>query len=451
MNVVEKFFPNCLVTLRVEVPIERIEGEWEKVANGFQKSIFISGYRKGSAPRELVESQFFEKIRKKLQENLLYSSLLEAVKNRGLKMLSLLEVKDIELRKHHPFRFSAKIVVAPMFELPAYKNITLEVLGPSVSEREVTEVLSRLQQIYISYEPIEGRGLKMGDFAVVSYVTESDGKPLKEKCLKVLQLQPLCSRKYSWIQLDPKKTILPGFSEALLGAQPAERRKFELKVHEDFPYKGLQGKKFLFDVTIEAAQREIVPDWSDQLAAKVCPGKTLQELKSLLLEELKDKANQDFEFRKRQALINFFLSHIRKIQPDLPKHLVESETQSILRDMGQDLENISVSGGHDGFSSQEEVRIGLVKKDAENRIFITFLLLRIAEKENIQVSEEELAVQILAISRRCRIPPPKLLKQLRRKKDALSAVKERILMRKTLDFLGANATFRQPTTLTASG
>ncbi len=435
MNVVEEHQPNCLVTLHVEVPVERVAREWDEVVDEFKKHASLQGYRKGFAPKKLVESRFAKEIRQELQRKLLDSSLQEAIKSKDLEVISVLGFENIALEKDQGLRYSAKVATAPTFELPSYMGIELDVPAPTVTEDQVVQTLENLRRAYGSYEPVEDCGLEMGDLAVVTYSTQVDGQPLDAPEIP----KRLMAGKNAWVQLKAE-TLLPGFSEALLGMRPNETRNFELQVGLDYSVESLRSKKIAFEVVLEGINKEILPELSDELAGRVFPGKTLEELKTLLRKRLEDEARATFESRKRQEVIEHLLSNI---QAEVPSHLVRSETQRVLREIVEENQARGVEASK--LLAQEQDIVGFAEKSAQDRVLGAFLLLKIAEKENIEVTDEEYSAQILKMSQRYNITVPKLIKDLNRK-NAFAALREEILLDKTLDFIVANATVREPDT-----
>lgn len=435
MNVVEEHQPNCLVTLHVEVPVERVAQEWNEVVDEFKKHASLQGYRKGLAPKRLVESRFAKEIRQELQRKLLDSSLQEAIKSKDLEVVSVLGFENIALEKDQGLRYSAKVATAPTFELPSYMGIGLDVPAPLVSSEQVSQTLENLRRAHGSYEPVEGRGLEMGDLAVVTYSTQVDGKPLDAPEIP----KRLIAGKNAWIQLK-EGALLPGFSESLLGMRPNETKKFELEIASDYSVEALQGKKIAFEVILESINKEVLPELSDELADKILPGKTLEELKTLVHKRLEDEAQTTFEARKRQGVIEYLLSNV---QAEVPSHLVRSETQRVLREIVEENQARGVEASK--LLAQEQDIVGFAEKSAQDRVLGAFLLLKIAEKENIDVTDEEYSAQILKMSRRHNITVPKLIKDLNRK-NAFAALREEILLDKTLSFIVANAAVREPDT-----
>lgn len=397
--------------------------------------LLSKGIEKDLPQKKLIESRFAKEIRQELQRKLLNSSLQEAIKTKALDVISVLNVENIELEKNRPLRFSAKVATSPVFELPNYTGIELEIPAPTINEEKMTQAFDSLRKIYATYEPVEGRGLELGDFAVLSYTTQVDGKPLEE----VAPNGPkrLFSGNNAWIQLAPE-VLITGFCEAVLGLQPQETKDFELEVNSQFAVEDLHGKKIAFHVIVEAINKEVVPEWSDELAAKIAPGKTVEELKNIIFKKLESDAQQAFEARKRQGVVDNLLS---QVQAEVPSHLVHSEMQKVLREIVAENQDRGVP--ESDLLAQEHEIVGFAKKNAKDRVLGSFLLLKIAEKEDIRVSEDDFTAYMRAMSQKYNIAVPKLIKDITRK-DAIDAVHEEILLDKTLDFVVSNAKVREP-------
>ena len=200
MNVVVESQPNCLVTLRVELPSDQVSKEWSNVARDFQRQARIPGYRPGKAPQALVESRFAKNIKEELTSKLLRESLDEAIRENNLRVLSVSQVENVEIADDRTMRYRATVVTAPEFELPDYSFIPAEIAKEKVTEESVLRWIDQLREPHATYTPVEGRSLAMGDYAVLTYSAMFDGAPLGEAIPEApAQLQ---GRRNAWILMD---------------------------------------------------------------------------------------------------------------------------------------------------------------------------------------------------------------------------------------------------------
>jgi len=435
MNVVLDPQPNCVVNLQVELPADQVTREWQTVAKDFQRHARIPGYRPGKAPQSLIESRFAKDIREELQNKLLRESLNEAIKQKNLRVLTVSAVEDVQIGADNTMRFRASVVTAPEFELPDYSTIPVEAKKRDVTDEDVQRWLEQFREPHASFDAVEGRGVEMEDYAVMTYEGRIDDKPLAEALPKAPpQLQ---GRRNAWIYVNPS-SLIPGFAEAVLGMKIDEERTFTLDVPADFPLADLRGQKITYAVTLHGINTKTLPALDDALAEKIEAGKTLEGLKTEIRERLEKLAEQQFENDKRNGAIRQLLT---KVTCDLPAHAIEREVSSILRDIVQENQVRGVSD--DELRQHEDELVGVAQQSARERVRGNFLLLRIAEKEKLQVSEADLIMAISEMSRRYEIPVKKLIKDLQ-SRDGFGPIREQILMGKALDLVVANVTLTEP-------
>lgn len=430
MNVEVENLPNCITTLRVEVPPDKVSQAWETIARDYTQYAKIPGYRPGKAPRTVVENKFKKQIREELEKKLLSESCREAISEKKLRVISLAEVQEVEISDDKTMRFTATLVTQPEFELPDYKTIPVQLKPTDVTEQDIEESLNHLREQFADFTDIADRALAMDDFAVIDYTGTIDGKPVDEVSPKAGK--PLSGNTDFWIRLTPE-AFFKGFAEQLVGAKTGESRTFDLEVPADFPVTELAGKKITFAVTVKAVKEKKLPELNDELAAKVLPGKTLAELRELAKSELERQKKSDADRDKKNQIMTFLLS---KVECELPANLVRYETKRILSDIVR--ENQSRGIADEVLKESEKELVDTATKNARERLRGTFVLLRIAEQEGIKVTKEEFEEQLDYMAARYRMAKEKLVKELSNR-NAFEQIEEELLTGKTLDFLASNA------------
>lgn len=435
MNVVVENKPNCIATLHVELEPERVEREWQAVAKQFQKMARVPGYRPGKAPQALIDRKFGADIREETTNKLLRQAMNEAIEQKNLRVLTVSKVEGVEIAPDKSMRFTATVVTSPEFELPDYSNIELELAKREVADKDVEDALGRIAEQHAEFETVEDRPLAMEDFAVLSYAASLDGKPLAEAVEKCPPL--LAGKPNWWIRLAPD-TLAPGFCEAMVGMKPEETREFTLDIPEDFPFEPVRGKKLTYTATLHEIRTRKLPPLDDELANKIDPGKTMAEVRERLRVELQKYAENEFENAKRNGAVQKLLA---AVTCDLPDHLVNNEMSGILREIVQENQGRGVSD--EELRAHEDEIMGAAKQSATERVRSTFLLLRIAEKEKIEVTEQDMAFHVTRLAAHYQIPVQKFVKDLR-KRNAFGQIREQILAGKALDFIASNVTVREP-------
>jgi trigger factor len=434
MNVVVESKPNCLVTLQVELPADQVSKEWTNVTRDFQRQARIPGYRPGKAPQALVESRFAKDIKEELTSKLLRESLNEAIRENNLRVLSVSQVEGIEIAEDRTMRYRATVVTAPEFELPDYSSLPADITKEKVSEESVQRWLDQLREPHATYTPVEGRSLAMGDYAVLTYSASLEGKPLGEAVPDApAQLQ---GRRNAWILMD-ENSLLPGFCQAIVGMSLNEERTISLDLPADFNLPSLAGKRLDYAVTLHAINTKILPEFDDMLADKIEPGTTAAQLEEKVRERLENLAEVHFQNAKRQAAVRYLLD---RVDCELPAPVVEKEMEGILREIIRDNQVRGISD--DEIRKHQDELIGAAQQGARERVRGNFLLLRVAEKEKLKVTEEDVTRRVLEMAARYEIPVGKLVKDFERR-NGFGPLREQILIGKALDLLAANVRVRE--------
>jgi trigger factor len=424
--------PNCISALHIELPADRVGQERDKIVRDFMQHAQVPGYRAGKAPRMVIEAKYKQKIADELNQSLLSVGVREAIQQHKLRVLTVDSVEDVKHEANGPLSFTAKVVTAPEFELPAYDKLEIRAPELKVDEKEVEAALERLRARLADFEDVNGRPLAMDDFSVLDVAGQLDGKPVGESVEGNVGRE-LQGREGLWIKLGPGN-FLPGFCEALVGMNAGDTREFPIALPADFPDPALAGKELAYTVTLKEIKRQVLPEVNDEFAAKVAPGKSLTELQELLRVDLENQKREFIEEGKRRQIID----HLnRSVEFDLPANLVRSEVRRIAADIVRQNQERGVSD-EKIMENQKEIA-GNATAAANERLKGAFILTRIAEKENIRVSKDEMNERITAMAVRYGTSVDKMKKDLV-DRDALTGIEEEVLIAKTLAYLTSNAT-----------
>ncbi len=429
MNVEVETLPNCLATMRVEVEPEKVNSAWQKVTRDFSRAARIPGYRPGKAPQRIIEAKFKRQIQEEVEKTLLSQSCRDAISEKNLRVLSLSEIQDVTLEKDHPLSFTATLVMSPEFELPDYKNMRVEQKPAEATDADVDEALDNLRDQRADFRNVEGRGLQMEDFAVIDYSGSVNGKPLVEEFPK--SGKALSENQDFWLKMT-SDAFVPGFADQLVGGVVGESREFDLKVPDEFPIEGLGAGKIHYDVTIKGIKEKILPELNDEFASRVLEGKSLEDLKELVREEIAKQKVSEAARDKRNQIMNALLS---QVECELPQDMVVHETRRVLSDLVQENQSRGVS--EEQLKENEQDLVAVAGKVARERLKGTFILSRIAEKEEIRVSREEYERRVMMMAMRYQMSPEKVKGQIR-ENNAEESIREEILTGKVLDFLASD-------------
>jgi trigger factor len=421
--------PDATSKLYIELPAEEVSKEWESVANNFARFAKIPGYRPGKAPRRVIEAKFRKEIQDELTKKLVSKSYRDAIEQKKLRVVSVTNVEDVQFGEDKSMRFRATVVTAPEFDLPEYQNIPVQLPETKVSEVEVDAALERLRDQSADFVDVPVRGVEMEDFVVIDFEGSVDGKPISEVAPQASKT--LHGGKKFWLRVAPDN-FLPTFCEHLVGQKPGETRLVMVDLPADFPVKELAEKRATYAVTLGEIKQKVLPALDDALAGKLMPGKTLAEVRHMIEHDLEHEKEHELERAKEAQIVKYLHE---KIQFELPPVLLRSETR---RALGELVQGNRQRGITDEMLKEKEKELvegagGL----AAHRLKTNFILHRIAEREKIEVTRDDLSERIRDEAERYNISPEKMRKELE-EHNGLDGFAEQILLGKTLDFLKAN-------------
>lgn len=426
MNIVVEKQPKCVATLRVEIPAEKVQGRRDEIVRGFASKARVPGFRPGKAPKAIIEKRFEREISEELNERLYGEAMEEALKQEDLKVLDYGIPEGLTNLPDGGMSFVSKLTLAPEVQLPEYKGIKVTVPPAEVPEDEVEAQLKALQERFADFNPIEGRAVAMGDFAVIDYSSTVEGKPTEEFLGKPAGY--LSGREGFWIRLD-EKAFLPGFAAKMEGMNAGDSREIAITLPEDFPVADLQGKEMVFSTALKEIKEAVLPELDDELAAKLAPGKTMAEITGIIRENMRSERRRRIDDMKVNQIVAHFNSLVAF---DLPEDLVTRETQSQADAMVQ--RGVQSGMTEEEIQSQQNEIFASAGHQAVTNLRTNFILQEIARAEKITVSDMELINHLARVAESRKLQPKKLIKDMQRA-GRLPSVRNSIAIGKTIDFL----------------
>ena len=421
--------PQGMATLRIELPPEEVRKEWDSIASNYSRHARIPGYRAGKAPRQVIEKKFRKEIQDELTKALVSKSYREAIAAKKLRVVSLNDLGDVEFGEDRSMRFRATVVTAPEFDLPEYKSIPVQLPETVVTAAEIETALERLRDQAADFVDVTDRELAMGDFAVIDFTGAIDGIPISEIVPEASK--NLHGGRKFWLHLAPEN-FLPQFCEQIVGTKPGDTRSVQVPFPADFPVPELAGKKADYAVTVNEIKEKVLPVVDDAFAAKLLPEKSLADLRHTIEHNLEHDKEHEVERAKEAQIVKFLHEHISF---DLPPSLLKNETRRALNELVHRNRQRGVTD--DLLKGKEKELIEGAGSLAANRLKTNFILHRIAEREKIQVTREEVDKGIREQAAHFNVSVEKMRKEFE-ENDRINGLAEEILLGKTLDFLKEN-------------
>ncbi len=432
MNVVVEDAGTCRKKLNVEWPAERVQSDYDSVLSEFCKAAKIKGFRPGKAPVNVVEKRYGKQILEEVRERLIPAGYQQAVKDKGLHVVQVLDLTDVSIEPGKPMTFSVSVEVAPEFELPEYKGIPLERKPISVEETKVDETIDSIREQFASFDEVEGRAVQKGDLVQVDYEGVCDGKPIEGMSEET---KGLGAREDFWVRAD-ENAFLPEFADGLAGTAIGEKTQVHVEFPAEFPVKELAGKKATYFVDVKGIREKKLPD-IDEAFLKRLGVEDEATLRARIREDLERSAEQQETRRLRGELIE----HLSKAvdMGDLPPSSVSRETQQIVQDIVK--ENTSRGANQEQLEEKKDEIVEVATKNAAERVKVQFILDRIADEEKIEVTPQQLREHVDRLSAGYGMKPEAFRAELK-KRDAMDAVEEELRRSMTVDFLVEQAAIK---------
>lgn len=421
----------CRKIVYIETPSEAIKDDYEKVVKAFAKAGKIAGFRPGKAPRDIVERQFSKQIEEETKERLLPQIYRQAVEDKQLKIASIIDISEVQFSKVAGMAFSVTVDVIPEFKLPKYKKITLRTQDCSVKDDSIEQSLKRLLENFSKFEDVNDRAVIDEDLVRVDYSSECEGKSVEEIAKSA---SGLGEGKDFWV-IAGTNEALP-FTAELPGTVVGDQKTINVHFPDDYRVTDVAGKDAVYNVAIKGIRTKVIPQLDDELLKKF-QVKDEAELRERIRTDLQSETDRMEKERLKEEITKFLLS---KTSFDLPQSIVDYEARIVERSMH---ERLSMRGGMGQQTEQELTQISdMAKQSSRDRVKASYILARIAEEEDIAVSEEDLDNRLGMMAMRYGMQRNHLRSELE-KRGSLDNIRSDIMSDKTLNFLLEHAKIKK--------
>jgi trigger factor len=407
--------------LNIEIAPDSVAKEMDKAISDVAKKARIPGFRPGKAPKAIVEKHYGEEVRTEVMNRLISDSYLRALQEHNLSPVDVPAIDNVSsLAKGSPLSFTATVEVRPNIELGAYDGIEVKEKDITVSDEEVSQTIDRLREMYAQLEVVEGRQLEKNDTSVIDFEGYREGKLIDG------------AKASEYMLALGTNTLIPGFEDQLVGMNKGETREIRVTFPADYNNKDLAGKDATFKVTLKEIKKKILPELNDEFAKDIGGNKSV--------DELKEGIKKDLEARKRDGLASAqreeLLSKLEDAHTfDVPPGMVERELKAMARQQatrmarqGRDVKSFDIS------KFREENRAL-----AEKRIKGLLILDAIAEKEKVEVSEQEVSSALAVMARTSGQPVEAIKKYYESLDGGLDNLRSSLIQEKTLGLLLSRA------------
>ena len=415
-----------IVELTIAVSPEEVEAGKQAAFKKNGKNIAVPGFRKGKAPRHLIENLYGKGVFLEDAVNIVYPEVYDkAVEEAGLKPVGAGDVEMKEFTEDGGFIFTAKVPVEPEVEVGEYKGIEAEKDEVKVLVADVKEELDRMAQRVARTETVE-RAAKNGDTAVIDFEGFVDG----------VAFEGGKGENYS-LKLG-SGSFIPGFEDQIVGAKAGDDVEVKVTFPEEYHAEELKGKEAVFQCKVHTVQETVLPKLDDEFAKDVSDTcETLEDLKKEIKEKLTASRQEEADNAFEEKLLDVITGDLKA---DIPDVMIESQIDNIMQDFAYRLQmqgmNVEQYAQMNGMDMQ--TFRGMFRSQAERQVKVRLSLRKIADLEAVEVSDEDMEQEYakmaegygLEVDKVKKVVAPEALRGDLRITKALELVKEAAKVKK---------------------
>ena len=374
---VEQLEEKNMVKLVIEAGAEEFEAGLNTAYNKNKNKINVPGFRKGKAPRKMIEKLYGAEIFfEEAANSIIPDAYSKAAKESELDIVSQPKISVVQLESGKPFVFEAEVAVRPEVELGTYKGVEVSKADTEVTDADIEEELKKVQDQNSRTVSIEDRAVKDGDMTVIDFEGFVDGVAFDGG---KGENYPLTIGSHSFID---------NFEEQIIGMNIGEEKEINVTFPEEYHAENLKGKPATFKVSVKEIKEKQLPELDDDFAQDVSDFDTLAEYKEDLKKKIAERKEADAKSKKESEVL---AKVVEASNMDIPQAMIDTQVNRMVEDFAMRLQQqgLSVEQYFQYTGLTPDKIMEDMKPEAVKRIKNSLVLEAIAKAENIEVSDEE--------------------------------------------------------------
>jgi trigger factor len=417
--------------LVVEIPSTVVDAEIDKVSRDYSRAARVPGFRPGKVPAKVVRQRFRDQILHDVAHGLIPRAVDEALRERGVEPVNTPDIRDVIVEEGQPLKFTATFETVPPIDPGDYSGLTLRRNSVYVSDSAVEEALSKLRERAARYEPIESRGVQLGDSVVMDLKRTAEARPDDPDNPTG---EPHTDRHDSVTVDIGGPANPPGFDEELIGLSVGENKIFQVNYPASYTIQELAGATVEYDVTVKAIRKRIVPELDDEFAKDLGQFDSLEGLRERVRADLEHEATHEAEREMRADLLRQLAS---RVEFDVPASLLDREIdrrveEFVRRLIEQQIDPMRTNINWEEFRERQ-------KDAAAEAVRSALVLDEIARREGIMASEQDVEEEIERYAERSGRTPAAVRARLE-KEGGLARLYAGLRRERAVEFLLSKAT-----------
>lgn len=413
-----------VVKLDITIPAKDATEAYNKAVQKISQYVNIDGFRKGKAPRAVVERHVgTERIKQEAIESLMPKAINQAVVDNNLDIIAQPYITNYNFNIGEDLTVTAKAELRPEVTLGQYKDLTLEVKDTPIEADAMQKSIDNLLNQHSTQETVIDRPTKETDIAVIDFDGYANGEKIQGGEAKNYPLDLAHSN------------FIPGFAEQLVGKNLNDEFEIKVTFPENYHDEKLKGQPATFKIKINEIKEKKLPELNDEFAQKVGPFKTVDELKADIqkyLESQRERTN------KQNSENEVFKTVIDSAKVEIPQSMVDREANSLREEYKQRLSAQGINWEALVKSQGEDQLLKNLNEDALVRIKNSLVIDKIAKEENIKLEQKDIETKFAQLGAAYGLKPQDLIKQIGQNPEVLASISQQAMNDKVRDFLMEN-------------
>ena len=392
---VEKLEKN-MAKLTIEASAEDFEKAIQKVYLKARGKINIPGFRKGKAPRKLIEKMYGTGVfYEDAANDLIPTAYAEALKDCDLEIVSRPEINVTQIEAGKPFIFTAEVAVKPEVTLGEYKGVEVEKSDVEVTEEDINKEVDKERENNSRTIDVDDRAVENGDIIKLDFDGSVDGVPFEG------------GKAENYTLTIGSGSFIPGFEDQLIGTKIGEEKDVTVTFPEDYHEKSLAGKEAVFKCKVNAISVKELPEADDEFASEVSEFETLAEYKEDIKKKLTEKKEKEARAKKEAQAVE---KAVENATMEIPDAMIDTQVQSMMEDFARRMQSQGLSlEQYFQFTGMDVKKMhDQMKPEALKRIQNSLVLEAVAKAENIEISDEKVDEEIAKMAEAYKMEVEKL-------------------------------------------
>ncbi len=387
---------NSMAKITIEVSVEDFEAAMVKSYHKNKGKISIQGFRKGKAPRKMIEKLYGPEIFYEDAANFAIPEAYEAAaKECGLEIVSRPEIDVEDIGKDKPFVFTATVAVKPEVELGDYKGIEVEKQEVKVLAADVNAEIDRVREQNARIMTVEDREIKKDDIAVIDFEGFVEGEAFEG------------GKGTDYSLTIGSHSFIDTFEDQLIGKKTGDKVDVNVTFPEEYHEASLKGKPALFKVEIKEVKVKELPKLDDEFASEVSEFDTLKEYKASVKKTLTDRRKAQVKTEKENKVLE---KVVENAKVELPAPMVDEQVSQMVNEFASRLQQqgLSIEQYMQMTGMQPQALMDQMRPEAEMRIKTRLVLEAVAEAEKIKATDKDIDKELEKMAEMYRMEADKL-------------------------------------------